>query len=349
MTTNRLTPSESQRLSERVVHFYSNVANSDRSATIGHFLAEGYKKRTLNNIFDRLRKRGSADHLPKPGRSKTEKRIKITDNVKKQLLSCKMSQREIAYKHGCSQQMVKDIKEEMIIKTKRCKSAPRYVKDQAKRAKTNSRKVSELLGNKVLVMDDESYVPVDPENIPGQSFFNFIDESEVPKKLKIKPKDKFPDKFLVWQAIDECGNVSEPYITMGIMDRHEYKSECLQKRLLPFIEQYHSKADVLFWPDLAQIHYAKDCQNWLKEVGIECVPKQMNPPNLPQARPIEQFWAICKQIYKKRPKRPKSLSGFRRVWKKISSEVAKTDGQNLMRGVRSKIRNIGRNGVYTLF
>ncbi|CAF5166545.1 unnamed protein product, partial [Rotaria magnacalcarata] len=31
---------------------------------------------------------------------------------------------------------------------------------------------------------------------------------------------------------------------------------------------------------------------WLHEQNIKFVPKQDNPPNVPQARPIEDFWSI---------------------------------------------------------
>jgi hypothetical protein len=43
----------------------------------------------------------------------------------------------------------------------------------------------------------------DPKNIPGQKYFNFVHKSEVPNDVRHKPKEKFPKKFLVWQAMDE--------------------------------------------------------------------------------------------------------------------------------------------------
>jgi transposase len=35
------------------------------------------------------------------------------------------------------------------------------------------------------------------------------------------------------------------------------------------------------------------------QVGLEFIAKNENAPNVPQARPIEKFWAICKAKYKK--------------------------------------------------
>jgi len=135
----------------------------------------------------------------------------------------------------------------------------------------------------------------DPENIPGQRYFRYIDLAEVPEELMFKPKEKFPKKYCVWQAIDEDGNVSEPYIKVGTLKSDEYREECLKKRLLPFIEEHHHKSDIMFWPDLATIHYESSVQTLLANNGIDCVTRKANAPNVPQARPIERFWALCKK------------------------------------------------------
>jgi hypothetical protein len=150
----------------------------------------------------------------------------------------------------------------------------------------------------------------DPKDTPGNKYYHYINMSEVPDSVRFKPKDKLPKRYLVWQALDQFGNVSEPYIKMGTMKAEEYKSECLEKWLLPFILKYHSIPDVYFWPDLATIHYQKDVQNWLNSKGIQFVAKSRNAPNVPQLRPIEKFWALCKQMYSKRDQKPKNIIGF---------------------------------------
>jgi hypothetical protein len=63
------------------------------------------------------------------------------------------------------------------------------------------------------------------------------------------------------------------------------------QRVLPFIRQSHQYDNYLFWPDLSTSHYAKDCVDWMKE-NINFVAKYMNPPNVPQTRPIENLWEI---------------------------------------------------------
>ena len=66
-------------------------------------------------------------------------------------------------------------------------------------------------------MDDETYVQLDPTNIPGTEFFHSSDPSQVPYTQKNKGKEKFPKKFLVWQAMDQFGSISRPYIQKGTM------------------------------------------------------------------------------------------------------------------------------------
>ena len=45
-----------------------------------------------------------------------------------------------------------------------------------------------------------------------------------------------------------------------------------------------------FWPDLATCHCAGKTLEKLTENGISYVPKDQNPPNCPQIRPIENLF-----------------------------------------------------------
>ncbi len=96
---------------------------------------------------------------------------------------------------------------------------------------------------------------------------------------------------------------------------------------------------------MARIHYANNVQNWLKEVGIEYI-KFNNAPAVPQARPIQRFWSLCKYQYSLRSKTSKTLKEFAKVWTKISESVAQNSALNLMEKVRYKLRLIGNKGVY---
>ena len=81
------------------------------------------------------------------------------------------------------------------------------------------------------------------------------------------------------------------------MNTDVYIRECLNRRLLPMIQKH--KGPVLFWPDLASMHYSKATMAWYRANKVKFVPKYMNPPNCPEARPIETFWALTKTQLRK--------------------------------------------------
>ena len=156
---------------------------------------------------------------------------------------------------------------------------------------------------------------------------------------------KFPSKYMVWQAMDAFGNVSKPYISNGTMNQHVYLEECLRKRLLPFILAHHDIDDILFWPDLASCHYANIVKEYLNQKNVTFVQKQHNPPNVPQARGIEMFWAICKQRYHAHPGGAKSLHGFKLIWNRISKDAAREVGKSCMDHAWRKLISIGYKGI----
>ncbi len=73
-----------------------------------------------------------------------------------------------------------------------------------------------------------------------------------------------------------------------------YRQDCIRKRFKPFLEQHHSDGDYWFWPELATGHYAKVTLKVLSELDIPTMPKDCNPPNCPQIRPVEDLWAALK-------------------------------------------------------
>ena len=115
-------------------------------------------------------------------------------------------------------------------------------------------------------------------------------------KLKIIKMDKFPKNFMVWQAICCCGLRSAPFVTNKMMNSYIYIKECLEKRILPLVRKHIGP--VLFWPDLASCHYSKKTLSWLQTNDVPVVPKIAKPPNCPELRPVETFWALVKKNLK---------------------------------------------------
>ena len=73
-----------------------------------------------------------------------------------------------------------------------------------------------------------------------------------------------------------------------------YHEKCLKGAQLPFIEAQYPDRDVLFWPDLASAHYARQTLEILEEAGVPIVARDMNRPCAPQIRPVDDLWGIIK-------------------------------------------------------
>ena len=75
-----------------------------------------------------------------------------------------------------------------------------------------------------------------------------------------------------------------------------HHEECVKMRLMPFIADYHSDGQYLFWPYLASSHYAKTVIKYLREKKENFVERSENPANMPEIRSIENFWALMKGL-----------------------------------------------------
>ena len=65
----------------------------------------------------------------------------------------------------------------------------------------------------------------------------------------------------------------------------------MEKGLLPFINQHRQDSNYSFWSDLAGAHYSNLATEWMNEHVNFVDFEEFNPPNVPQARPVESFWA----------------------------------------------------------
>ena len=98
---------------------------------------------------------------------------------------------------------------------------------------------------------------------------------------------------MIWFCISEDGSSA-----MHVFDKHHsmtgslYREKCLPK-LVDFIDEYeYNKDEIIFWPDLATAHYARECLDFLDENDIRYVAKDDNPPNCPEVQPIDNYFSI---------------------------------------------------------
>ena len=85
---------------------------------------------------------------------------------------------------------------------------------------------------------------------------------------------------------------------------HLYKRMFRATFAFLFIREHHPDSNYNFLPDLDGCHYSKQTITWIDEY-VKSVSKEINPPNFPRARPIENFTDWHKTFTREtgRPKR----------------------------------------------
>lgn len=202
-----------------IADFYRS-SGGDLKSTVDHLKKQSVSHMTIRRVVKRIVETGSTDFKPITGRPKSPLVKSATKKIDKTLTRDPVrSGRDLARQNNISEKSVRRIKSELGFKSFKAQPAPKLIKDQAQRIVSGATKIYKKLvpsgGNKILVIDDETYVPVDPTQVPGQHFYSQRQNQLVPDEAKFKFKTKFFKKFLVWQAMDQEGNVSEPYIDTG--------------------------------------------------------------------------------------------------------------------------------------
>lgn len=306
-----------------------------------HFIAKELKiaKSTVKDVLGRYFETLSISRNKNPTTKSGPRDKNLEDKIVKIIKENRsMSTRDVAKKCGTNIAMVQRCKERNGLKTRKKSKVPKVSAKQQKVIKTRSRKLYQLLGNKkcCIVMDDETYVKADFRTLPGPQFFTTFEGETLPDSETTIGVEKFGSKYLVWQAICQCGKKSSSFVTTGTINAEVYREECLKKRLIPFIKKH--EGSTLFWPDLASAHYASTTLNLLRENNIEFVSKDNNPPNVPQCRPIEKYWALIKTNLRKSNQTSNDIKDFEKKWKDASKKITKTTVKNLMKDIRKKLR-----------
>jgi hypothetical protein len=248
---------QSEDLARRIMHYYENSEKKEVPDTCHHFEKEGYHYQTISRILNRCIKRNSTQLLERGGKRPTVATPEFLDDVRR-IFEEKpdTSVRSAANKLHVAKSTLSDAKLGVGIHAFTKKKSPKYRDGQKERAQTNCGIILKRAHGRAIIMDDETYVPRDPADVPGRQFYHTSDRNRVKDEQRFKATAKFTEKWLIWQAVDCDGHVSRPYVHIGTMTKETYLIECLQKRLIPFIKKYHKKERILFWPDLASCHYA---------------------------------------------------------------------------------------------
>ncbi|XP_065664690.1 uncharacterized protein LOC136086324 [Hydra vulgaris] len=238
----------------------------------------------------------------------------------------------------------------MNIKYRKREKTPKYTIEQQIKAKKRSRKLVDQLYNTklLLVIDDEKYFCFAGDNMPGNSGYYTNNKKTCPESVRCIGKEKFPKHLLMWVAISDRGMSESLFRTSKTVAINSsiYINECLEKRLLPFIHKYHGAFNYLFWPDLASSHYSKDSLNWMDQY-VYYVDKESSPPNVPQARPIKNFWGhLAQKVYEGDWQASTEQVLIDRIKLKLQ-EIDLNFLQSHMKGVRAKLRSIADGDVFS--
>ena len=257
------------------------------------------------------------------------------------------STRRLSQKFGVSHMTVHNVLKKNNIFYRKRKHAPKYTAAQLAKIPKCCQELRKkhFANGKFIILDDESYFTFSHNELSGNDGYYTDNVELTPDNVKYAGKLKYEPKVLVWCAISSKG-VSEPIIRPAkaqAINSDIYISQCLPK-LKQFIENKHAGDKIMFWPDLASSHYAKKTTDWLTAQNIPFVPKKTNPPNIPQARPIEHFWSVLKRkVYEKgwEAKNEQQLIGrIKRKLKEIDISVT----QSMIEKVRYILRKIEDNG-----
>lgn len=340
---------QSEFLSKKIVKFYENQGKKSKSKTVKHFMQEGINPSTVYRILHRYEVRHSTILLPRGGHRRTINTASFLSKIENHFLNNpNASVRHSAQKLGIAKSTLSYAKVHLLGLHAYAKQPfPKYRDGQEQRAKSNCGRIRRKARGRIFIMDDETYVHADPQQIPGKAFYHAASRNGVPPQARVKLTEKFSKKFLVWQCLDSLGNVSKPLVTTETMDGTKYKA-CLRKYLIPFIKKYHQQNKILFWPDMASCHYRVDVVQFLKQRKIAFVDRVSNAPNVPQVRPIERFWALCKAKMKRYKTPIRTTRSLSNRWGKVSKEVGRASGRKLMFGLKKKLALMERDGVYSV-
>jgi hypothetical protein len=337
-------------LKEEIGKFYNENRDRGKNFTVKHYQRK-LPKSSIYRIIKRFEEEGNVKRKCGSG----QKRKELSQNQKRalrRLLEGKVgiSERWLGRKFNRDHKTIKKDIADMGYERKKRVNAPKVTEKQKITQKKRLNKVVKgslkATNGLDVIMDDESYYPFDNQYCKD---YYVKKGQELPPERKYKRKKKYTEKLLCWIAVSPKGR-SEPYFhrSKGAINSKIYKTECIEKRLLPFIKKYYPSGGYIFWSDLASAHYYKETISMFNSLEIRYLPKDENPPNVPQIRPIEDFWASHKkQVYAQGWETGNQDKLIKRFLLKLKN-FDQTYLSNLMSRVKTKVRKASDYGVDSL-
>lgn len=256
----------------------------------------------------------------------------------------------MATKFGCSQShIVQTIQRKTDIDYHKKQQIPDRSENQLSQLQPRCGRMCRKFRGRDFILDDESYFTFSHSNKNANAGFWSSAVTNVPKDVKYKKKSKFEKKILVWLAISARGISRVFLVPSGLgVNQEVYLRECIIKRLLPFIQQYHADGNYVFWPDLASSHYAKSVVQFLREKNVIFVEKEDNPACAPELRPIENFWSILKGLVYENNWEAQTIDQLKNRIQYCLKKVEKNTVQAMISSVYKKLDAVRRYGEAAL-
>jgi hypothetical protein len=334
--------SKQELLRERIVQFASKHSLSE---TVNHFSAEEVPRRTIYHILSTFDARESTARQVGSGRKAqimtNRRKIGLVQTMESQPM---ISVTQLASKYSCSRQYVQKTLKLLGFKCYSRQKAPKYSEEQIQLVKRHARWMHDRYKTETFVLDDEKYFGLSG---PVNGTYYARERSNVADDVKFVQKAKFEQKLMVYLAISERG-ISEPLITESriAVTQQTYTEQCLEGILLPFLRTYHADGNYVFWPDKASSHYARMAVNFMATNGIRFVPKEHNPTNLPQCRPIEDLWGYLTTIVYGNGWRAKTVKQLKRRILWAVRKVNRNAVQLSCSKIRKNLRVVYQEGPY---
>jgi hypothetical protein len=333
---------------KRIYEFYLKNRSQGKKFTVNHFQAEDVPKRTMYDIIQRAENDSGHERVVGSGRVAK----KINKNRIRRLKKMfdhhdGVSVRQAARKFGCDHSyIVKTLAKKTEIRVRKKKKIPLRTDDQRERIRLCCDRLYRKLAGKSCIIDDESYFTLKHSTMNGNNNFYSSDVKETPANVKYRKVAKYEPKLLVWLCISDKG-ISKPFfVPSGLaVNQKVYLEQCIIKRLVPFIETHHADGQYLFWPDLATSHWANSVIDYFEEKGINYVTKDDNPPNVPERRPVEDFWAILKGLVYEKNWQATDLENLRTRILKCLKEIDIELVKDIFRSTRQRVGKIRKKGV----
>jgi len=200
----KLSRLEHELVAKRVVQYFKGNGMRQKNITCRHFIDEGFHRKTILRIIDRYLTTGKSAYNYYQHRPRTVSCPSNVEKIRKLLVkNPSISITDGANKIGINRSTFSRIKLKILgILAYSKQKAPKYKNDQERRARKSCRKIHrELARNKKIIMDDESYIFLDPKQQPGKQYYHAKSIDDVPNEHKFKHTEKFAGKVMVGKQL----------------------------------------------------------------------------------------------------------------------------------------------------